>query len=275
MNFVNIFLVLIFFNIFINSATEQYNEIKIHINIDDKDKNKEILLFKPCYLDKKDNIQQKNCFKVFLNGKEIENISKDKGEFKILEQTNGTYEIILQINKNITNFDDLFQGSEIIKIDFSNCNLIYTGEFSGLLSDCKNLKEVIFGEGFDTSNIKDIYDPFSQCQNLKKVDFSKQKFTNLECIHNFCGFQQELPQILYSDENFKNKLCEHITSNYLYFSKHPTKEFTDSLEKSNLKEYFFNTYKKKIKENKKKDLEELKKNCCFCYYTCYICCHFC
>ena len=213
----------------LNEINKINNEIRMKINIKEKDINKEIYYLdntNGTYIGVKhyhDNLKELNKYntELYVNNKKVEY----KKYFK--PEKEGIYEIILKFNisikdcsymfydcKNIENIDfisfdttninnmrGMFYGCSSLKSipDISNWNTTNVNNMSGMFGLCSSLKSIPDISNWNTTNVKDIEGMFGRCSSLKSIpDISNWNTTNVNnmgCMFFGCSSLKSIPDI--------------------------------------------------------------------------------
>ena len=174
------------------------NEIKILINIDKKDINRQIY-----FLDKGNintNLKELNELnsELYINNKQY----KYNNFFK--PENEGKYEIIIKFNYNLIDCSYMFSKCEnIIDINFVSFNSKYVMSMESMFYKCKNL-QVINLMSFDTLNVDNMSSMFSFCQNLNSIDLSSFNTENVIDMHAMFSHCNKLNNLDLSSFNTKN-----------------------------------------------------------------------
>ena len=95
---------------------------------------------------------------------------------------NGNYDITIGSNNiiyaNPTPY--MFKWfTNVTSLDLSNLDTSGITDMTGMFAHTKNLTEIIFGEHFNTSNVKSMYEMFCNTYMLKSIDLSKLDTSNV------------------------------------------------------------------------------------------------
>ena len=137
-----------------------------------------------------------NCSFIF-NGKEKEldaYLNLDKNMIN-----NDSLEIILKIDKNITNMSYIFSGCDSLSStsDFSKWNTCNVTNMSYMFFGCKSLVELPDISSFNTNNVKDMSSMFHGCESLEKLPnistWNTSNVTNMNNMFSYCSKLKFLP----------------------------------------------------------------------------------
>ena len=198
-----------FLNIYKNYKNAR-NEINIKIQVDKKDI-KKYLYFLDNYA-YKDNDGIEHCHD---NLKELNNLNTElyigdkkydyNKYFKFDRE--GTYDINLKFNINLTDCSYMFAGCEnIISINFVSFNTKYITNMKYMFCKCNNLKSINLLL-FNTENVIDMPCMFSECNKLNNLDvssFNTKKVINMEYMFYSCNNLQILNLSSFDTENVIN-----------------------------------------------------------------------
>ena len=152
-------------------------------------------------------INEKN-IKIIIENEEIET-EKYKNNLK-----KGNYDIILKINKKITNCKEMFKNCKnILEIKFINFDTKNVTDMSGMFYNCTSLKNLDI-TNFDTKNVYDMSGMFYNCTSLKNLDVTnfdtKNVFDTSYMFYNCIS----LNKLNLTKFNFSNvKFRENMFSN--------------------------------------------------------------
>ena len=170
----------------------EWNEIDIHLSIDEKSVNKKIYFLNNNVYGFNKDLQRLNKSNTILT------IKYKKFEYKIendeLENffspgKKGNYTINIKFNINLTDCSFLFAGCKYItSINFISFNTNYIKSMQFMFHRCTMLKSVNL-LSLDTKYVTNMGDMFSFCENLEYLDlssFNTQNITNMNYMFYYC-----------------------------------------------------------------------------------------
>ena len=161
------------------------NEIKLILNIEKADLNKEIYFLDntngDLYIDGKWE-NHKHDFLKELNDSNVElYINNIKYSYKkyFIPRKEGKYEIVLKFNINLTDCSFMFYGcTNLINIDLSLFNTKDVVNMGGLFYGCSNLTNIDLSS-FNTKKVNIMGGMFYNCSKLEKIDLSSFSTKNV------------------------------------------------------------------------------------------------
>jgi len=176
-----------------------WNEIDIFMKINKNEINKDIY-----FLDKENN---NNVFNDFNKNKIELYINNTKYEYKkyFKPDKDGEYKIKLKFDFNLIDSSFMFANCEnIIKIIFISFNTKYITSMKYMFHRCINLKHINNLLIFYTTNVIDMSDMFSFCNNLNNLDlssFSIKKIKYMSYMFYHCYKLKNLKLISFNTQN--------------------------------------------------------------------------
>ena len=167
------------------------NVIKGELEIDSKDINADINLFKSDYNYEID---------LYINDKKAKLI-KDNSNWKIDYNfiNEGKYPFIMVFNDTVTNMEEFFgKSTNIVSLDLSNFDSSNITSMRILFNKCKNLKEIKGLDKLITNNVRDMEGMFQYCVELEYLDlsnFDTSKVENMAFMFNHCERVKEIKGI--------------------------------------------------------------------------------
>ena len=153
-----------------NSNEKQQNIIKAIIDIKLKDINQNITLF---------NTNVKDGIDVYLNYEKI-NILKKKNKCYCNIKKEGKYNIDIIFKGIINNMKGFFSKcSNIISLDFSNCNFSIADDLKNLFYECINLKEIKGINKIITNKVINLSGIFEKCSEIEYIDLFNSDTSNV------------------------------------------------------------------------------------------------
>ena len=273
-----------------NNSFKTINEIKIKIEVDNKNINKKVFFLGD---NNKDDIYLKKFFSEKLNENNIDlYIDDSKYEFKkyFIPEREGYYDIKLKFkylvqdcsfmfencsniimidlslfNTNIVcDMNHMFAGCEnLIKIDLTNFTTKNVVDMKYMFYKCSKLKSIDLSN-FNTKYVTSMNSMFSECINLKTADISNfviKDFTNVEYMFEYCYNLDEIDVSIYNDYTifsmFKNRkynktYVETKKEKMDIFNKRMATDlgFADAIRMWGMHKLFKISIDKKVKEDK-------------------------
>jgi surface protein len=107
---------------------------------------------------------------------------------------------------SVENLPSLFYENKfILSVDFSNYRHTHNSiDFDWLFSECTNLKKVEFGNTFKHIKITSAGNMFAECENIEKIDLSNLDFSKCEDMHRLVDSCKKLKNINFGNINTSN-----------------------------------------------------------------------
>lgn len=110
---------------------------------------------------------------------------------------------------NVTNMSNIFDSCEsLTELNLSSFDIRKANDISYMFNGCKKLNKIIFGENFNTQNVKNMAMLFSNCSSLTELDlstFNTKRVNSMAGLFSSCESLKEL-QINHFDMYFVNNL---------------------------------------------------------------------
>ena len=90
----------------------------------------------------------------------------------------------LQFYKTPDTDGDTMYNQGLEKIDLSHLDTSTMTSMKNMFLSCSDLKEIIFGDNFNSSNVTNMDDCFGKCEKLTSIDTSKINVSNVTTIKN-------------------------------------------------------------------------------------------
>lgn len=120
----------------------------------------------------------------------------------------------LQFYKSPDTDGDTVYNQGLEKIDLSHLDTSTMTSMKNMFLSCRDLKEIIFGDNFNSSNVTDMDDCFGQCEKLTSINTSKINVSNVTTMQNcFWGCTNlaaldlsswDVSKLIYLGDLFKN-----------------------------------------------------------------------
>ena len=98
----------------------------------------------------------------------------------------------------------IFKNKPHISISVIACDTENVRDMNSMFNECKNLKEINFGNNFNTSNVNDMRSMFANCISLAEIDLTNFKTKNVTNMRNMfynCSNLKELDLTNFDTEN--------------------------------------------------------------------------
>ena len=146
--------------------------------------------------------------------------------------------------ETVTNMFNMFNNcSSLTELDLSNFNTKTVTNMQGMFRYCKALTKIIFGDKFNTGNVKNMWwGMFSYCSPLKELDLSKfdtKNVTNMSNMFYKCSFLTKLDLTNFNTGNVKkmgNIFFECSSLQTVTFNKNLNQGIKEQLNKLGLTE---------------------------------------
>ena len=171
-----------------NNSNEMKNKniIKGIIEISTNDINKNIVLF---------NTEINKDIDVYIDKEKI-NIIKENNKRQYNFNKPGKYMFEIVFNDDITNCKNFFKKcTNIISLDFSNFNTSNIIDMEDMFSECNKLKEIKGINKIITNKVTNMSGLFNECFELEYLDlsnFNTANVTDMECMFNGCTKLKEI-----------------------------------------------------------------------------------
>lgn len=90
----------------------------------------------------------------------------------------------LQFYKSPDTDGDTIYNQGLEKIDLSHLDTSTMTSMKNMFLSCSDLKEIIFGDNFNSSNVTDMDDCFGECEKLTSINTSKINVSNVTTMQN-------------------------------------------------------------------------------------------
>lgn len=120
----------------------------------------------------------------------------------------------LQFYKTPDTDGDTIYNQGLEKIDLSHLDTSTMTSMKNMFLSCSDLKEIIFGDNFNSSNVTDMDDCFGKCEKLTSIDTSKINVSNVTtmqyCFANCTNLAAldlsswDVSKLIYLGDLFKN-----------------------------------------------------------------------
>lgn len=120
----------------------------------------------------------------------------------------------LQFYKTPDTDGDTIYNQGLEKIDLSHLDTSTMTSMKNMFLSCRDLKEIIFGDNFNSSNVTDMDDCFGQCEKLTSINTSKINVSNVTtmqyCFANCTNLAAldlsswDVSKLIYLGDLFKN-----------------------------------------------------------------------
>jgi len=174
------------------------NEIKLILNIEKKDINKNIYFLDntdgPVFISERNTTEEHHHDLLEeLNESNVElyiNNKKYKYQKYFKPEKEGLYEILLKFNILMKDCSYMFyECKNITNIDLSSFNSQNVTNMSEMFTGCSKLTNIDFSS-FDTQNVTNMSNMFDNCYNLTNIDLSSfdiQNVNNMCCMFSDCS----------------------------------------------------------------------------------------
>ena len=110
---------------------------------------------------------------------------------------------------NVTNMSNIFDSCEnLTELNLSSFDIRKANDISYMFNGCKKLNKIIFGENFNTQNVRNMVGLFSNCSSLTELDlstFNTKRVHSMAVLFSSCESLKEL-QINHFDMIFVDNL---------------------------------------------------------------------
>ena len=138
--------------------------------------------------------------------------------FKITTNNNNTVYLYCSDVESSGNGEDvygIFENTNHKSISVFACDTEKITNMGRMFSECSNLKDLEFGKIFDTSNVTNMSFMFSYCEQIKNLDisnFNVKKVNNICSMFRYCKNLETLNFKHFEDLD-KNTFCENLFYN--------------------------------------------------------------
>ena len=186
------------------------NEIKLLINIDEKDINNKIYFldneFKENFRNKSshDNLKELNELNTELYIKKKNGEKKEKYKKYFIPEETGLFYIKIKFYINLKDSSYMFAGcKKIINIDLNLFNTKYIKNMRYMFYGCENLKSINL-YSFNTINCRDMSHMFEKCKNLEYLDLSSFRINNIIDMSNMFDDCLKINEEIFEKINFES-----------------------------------------------------------------------